>query len=140
MRFNRPSLLVVLFGAASVCLAASGNWLTKVPQSDRDRVNPLAGQADAIAAGRRLYVNHCASCHGEDAAGRGKHPSLLSTHVQKATDGEIFWLLRNGILEKGMPTWAALPEPMRWQLIAYLKSLAAASTTGAGKSSNGATR
>jgi hypothetical protein len=32
-------------------------------------------------------------------------------------------LLKNGNLRKGMPTWAALPEPMRWQIIAYVKSL-----------------
>jgi len=51
---------------------------------------------------------------------------LRSDRVQHATDGEIFWLLKNGNLRKGMPTWARLPEPMRWQIIAYVKSLGAA--------------
>jgi hypothetical protein len=43
--------------------------------------------------------------------------------VENATDGELAWLLRNGSLRKGMPTWSSLPEPERWQLIAFLRSL-----------------
>jgi mono/diheme cytochrome c family protein len=115
--------LVVLSGAAMLCLAADGSWLKRVPEADRQRMNPMAGQPDAIAAGGRVFEDHCAKCHGEDASGRGKRPSLRSERVQHATDGEIFWLLRNGNLPKGMPTWATLPEPMRWQIIAYIKSL-----------------
>jgi mono/diheme cytochrome c family protein len=115
--------LVVLSGAALLCVAADGSWLKRVPEADRKRRNPMAAQPDAIAAGGRVFEDHCAKCHGEDASGRGKRPSLRSERVQHATDGEIFWLLRNGNLPKGMPTWAALPEPMRWQIIAYIKSL-----------------
>jgi mono/diheme cytochrome c family protein len=111
-------LLVVM-----ICLAADGSWLNHVPDGDRKRVNPFAGQTDAVAAGGRIFDDHCAKCHGEDALGNRKHPSLRSERVQHATDGEIFWLLRNGNLPKGMPTWAALPEPMRWQVITYVKSL-----------------
>jgi mono/diheme cytochrome c family protein len=128
---------MVLSGAAMLCFAADGCWLKHVPEADRKRVNPMAGQPDAIAAGGRVFEDHCAKCHGEDASGRGKRPSLRSERVQQATDGEIFWLLRNGNLPKGMPTWAALPEPMRWQIIAYLKSLgttAAASAPSAADS------
>jgi mono/diheme cytochrome c family protein len=109
--------------AAGMCVAADGSWLRRVPDADRQRVNPFAGQPDAIAAGGRMFEDHCAKCHGEDALGRGKRPSLRSDRVQHATDGEIFWLLKNGNLPKGMPTWAALPEPIRWQIIAYVKSL-----------------
>lgn len=109
--------------AAVVCLAADGSWLKRVPEADRKRVNPYAGQGEAIRAGRRVFEEHCAKCHGEDARGRGKRPSLRSERVQGATDGEILWLLKNGNLGKGMPTWAGLPEPMRWQIIAYVKSL-----------------
>jgi len=123
MRTNNLVLITALLGTAIVCLAADGSWLKHVPEADRQRTNPLAGQADAIAAGGRMFEDHCAKCHGTDALGRGKRPSLRSDRVQHATDGEIFWLLKNGNLAKGMPTWAALPEPMRWQIIAYLKSL-----------------
>lgn len=125
MRVRRKwtAMAVGALAAALTCLAADGSWLKRVPETDRQRVNPFAGQADAIAAGGRVFGDHCAKCHGEDALGRGKRPSLRSDRVQHATDGEIFWLLKNGNLPKGMPTWASLPEPMRWQVIAYVKSL-----------------
>jgi mono/diheme cytochrome c family protein len=109
--------------AGAMCVAADGSWLRRVPDADRNRVNPYVGQPHAISAGGRMFEDHCAKCHGEDAQGRGKRPSLRSDRVQHATDGEIFWLLKNGNLPKGMPTWASLPEPIRWQIIAYVKSL-----------------
>ena len=81
---------------------------------------PKAGE---ISPAKSIFLRHCAKCHGADAEGRGKKPSLRSSRVQSATDGEIFWLLRNGNLGKGMPTWSKLPEETRWQVIAYVKSL-----------------
>jgi len=123
MRWKMRVTAVVVLAVAMACVAADGSWLKHVPDADRQRGNPFAGQAQAKEAGGRLFSDHCAKCHGEDALGRGKRPSLRSDRVQHATDGEIFWLLKNGNLPKGMPTWAALPEPMRWQIIAYVKSL-----------------
>ena len=140
MRSRRWIGLLTLPGLALACLAADGGWLKRVPETDRKRVNPLAGQAEAIAAGGRMFEDHCAKCHGEDATGRGKRPSLRSDRVQSATDGEIFWLLRNGNLPRGMPTWAALPEPMRWQIIAYVKSLGPTSLAAGGSSEGGKPR
>jgi mono/diheme cytochrome c family protein len=122
--------------AAGMCVAADGRWLRRVPDADRQRVNPFAGQPDAIAAGGRMFKDHCAKCHGEDALGHGKRPSLRSDRVQHATDGEIFWLLNNGNLPKGMPTWAALPEPIRWQITAYVKSLGPTSAAHAENPTN----
>jgi mono/diheme cytochrome c family protein len=115
----------LLIGALAIflCGFADGSWLKHVPDADRQRANPYAGQADAVAAGGRLFADHCAQCHGPDALGNAKHPSLRSDRVQHATDGEIFWLLKNGNLSRGMPTWAALPEQSRWQIITYVKSL-----------------
>jgi mono/diheme cytochrome c family protein len=138
MRSKKTIRICMVLLVAAVCLAADGGWLTRVPEADRKRVNPMAGQAEAIAAGKRVFEDHCAKCHGEGAIGKGKRPSLRSERVQQATDGEIFWLLKNGNLGKGMPTWAALPEPMRWQIIAYLKSLGPASNSEAGKPAEGA--
>ena len=124
--------------AALLCLAeADGSWLQRVPDADRKRTNPYAGQADAVAAGGRIFEDHCAKCHGDDAMGRRKKPSLRSQRVQGASDGEIFWLLTNGNLKKGMPTWASLPEPTRWQIITYVKSLGPSLFAEAGNSNNG---
>ena len=117
--------------AIVACMAADGSWLARVPETDRQKANPYAGQADAAAAGSRIFSDRCARCHGPDAMGRGKRPPLRSERVQNAKDGEIFWLLRNGNLSKGMPSWSALPEPSRWQLITYIKSLGIAPAPGA---------
>lgn len=123
-------LAAFLMAGALVCLAADGSWLKSVPAADRVRKNPFMGQPDAIAAGQRVFDDHCAKCHGDDALGHGKKPSLRTDRVQQATDGELFWLLKNGNLPKGMPTWAKLPEPTRWQVIAFVKSLGTASNQG----------
>jgi mono/diheme cytochrome c family protein len=121
--------MVVSFGALIFCMAlADGSWMQKVPADYHSKVNPYAGQQAAIAGGAKLFADHCAKCHGADAQGRGKKPSLRSERVQQqATEGDIFWLLYNGNLRRGMPTWSAMPEPSRWQVIAYVKSLGPAS-------------
>jgi len=117
------SALILCSISAVAILAASSSWLTKVPDADRRRVNPYAGDPQAIAAGKILFAENCAKCHGSDAEGRYGRPSLRSQRVESATDGELAWLLRNGSLTKGMPTWSSLPEPERWQIIAFLRSL-----------------
>jgi len=109
--------------AVLICMGADGSWLKHVPEKDRQRVNPYAGQPAAIQAGSRVFADHCAKCHGADALGLDKRPNLRSDRVQHAADGEIAWLLKNGSLAAGMPSWSALPEPTRWQVIAYVKSL-----------------
>ena len=120
---QRAGCIVIIFFLAMACSAAEDSWLGEVPDADRQRPNPYAGQTEARDAGSRLFADHCAKCHGADALGRGKRPSLRSKEVQTATDGEIFWLLKNGNRRRGMPSWSALPELSRWQLVAYVKSL-----------------
>jgi mono/diheme cytochrome c family protein len=103
--------------------AANGAWLKKVPASDRATVNPVAAHPDAVAAGSNLYQNNCAQCHGADGNGRGSRPAVRSARIAGATDGELYWLLKNGEPFRGMPSWAKLPEGQRWQIVAYLRSI-----------------
>lgn len=125
----------LLLGASVFCFAAAdGSWLKKVPQADRERVNPYAGQAEAVSAGANLFRNNCAKCHGPNAEGKGSRPSLRSERLAAATDGDIAWIVKNGQSFKGMPGWGGLPEQMRWQLVAYLRSLNPPTNgTGTGK-------
>jgi mono/diheme cytochrome c family protein len=97
--------------------------LTKAPKKAVTRRNPLAEDPDAVAAGANLFDQHCAECHGEMAEGGRKGPSLRADPVQQATPGTLFWILTNGVVRRGMPVWSKLPEPQRWQLVSYLKSL-----------------
>ncbi len=64
-------VMCLLLGCAALLAAAEVNqdWLRKVPAAERMRANPYAGQADAIAAGGRLFADHCSRCHGADLAG-----------------------------------------------------------------------
>jgi cytochrome c oxidase cbb3-type subunit 2 len=96
--------------------------LSKVPAKSAVRQNPLESDSEAVAAGAKLFRRHCAECHGADAGG-GKGPSLRAEEVQQATPGTLFWLITNGVVRKGMPVWSRLPEPERWQLVRYVKSL-----------------
>jgi mono/diheme cytochrome c family protein len=100
--------------------------LAKVPRKAAARHNPLEHDSDAVAAGGKLFVLHCAECHGEMAEGGRKAPSLLAEQVQQATPGTLFWILTNGVVRHGMPVWSKLPEPQRWQIVSYLKSLSPA--------------
>jgi len=108
--------------------AASNNqkWnytdLTKVPEKARAKRNPLENDSDSILAGGKLFQRHCAECHGMKAEGGKRAPSLLREEVQQATPGALFWVLTNGVVWHGMPVWSKLPEPQRWQIVAFLKS------------------
>jgi mono/diheme cytochrome c family protein len=97
--------------------------LAKAPKKAAARRNPLETDPEATAAGAKLFAQHCAECHGETAQGGKKGPSLRASEVQQATSGAIFWLLTNGVVRRGMPVWSKLPDPQRWQLVSYIKSL-----------------
>ena len=126
-----PALLLFAFVAAAAgathdpavddrgVLAA----IAHAPSKARERRNPYEGQPDSVAAGEKLYRQHCAECHGDDARGIGHAADLHSTGVQNATPGELAWFLRNGNLAHGMPSWSGLPEPRRWQLVSYIRTL-----------------
>jgi len=116
--FMMLTLAILAFGVAD------GSWMRHVPAKDHDRKNPYEGQADAVAAGRLVYEDHCSKCHGENAEGTKKRPSLRSTRVQQeATEGDLHWLLVNGNMARGMPSWSKLGDPQIWQTIRYVKSL-----------------
>jgi len=131
---KRRFLILAVLVVASVATAAATHTrgvddrgvlapIAEAPVKTRALKNPYDGQPDAVAAGGKLFRQHCAECHGDDARGRGHAADLHSSGVQNATPGEIAWFLRGGNLAHGMPSWSGLPEPRRWQIVAYLKSL-----------------
>jgi mono/diheme cytochrome c family protein len=123
----------LLLGSVAAAGAAARDWkkdnrgvllaIARAPLEARSWKNPYEGQPDAVLAGEKLFRQHCAQCHGEDARGTGHAANLRSPDVQGATPGELEWLLRNGNLAAGMPSWSGLPEQRRWQIVAYLKML-----------------
>ena len=103
--------------------APGGATLAVVPARSSIATNPFAGNnANAVKAGKKLYARYCAECHG--AAGEGhRAPALQSERVQRATPGDLFFVLTNGDLPSGMPSWSRLPEEQRWQIATFLKQL-----------------
>ena len=96
--------------------------LSKAPPSAQSLENPFAGQAEAAAAGLKLYQQHCAQCHRPDGYGMDRAANLHSPTIQRPPPGVLFWAIRNGRLRKGMPSWSRLPDQQIWQLVTYLKT------------------
>ena len=103
-----------------VASATGRSPLQQVPEKFAYLNNPLEGSERARRAGAKLYVRECAACHGLDRQGLGKAPPLDRAEISHAAPGALFWVLRNGSLRRGMPSFAHLPEPQRWQIIAFL--------------------
>ncbi len=97
--------------------------LAEAPEKARERKNPFAGEPQAVAAGGKLFEQHCAECHGAKAGGTRYGVSLLREEVQQATPGTLFWILTNGVVRRSMPVWSKLPEAERWQIVTFLRSL-----------------
>jgi mono/diheme cytochrome c family protein len=112
--------------------------IAKAPERARAKSNPLEKDRDAIPGGQILFEQHCSECHGETGEGGKKGPSLRAPQVQSAAPGAIFWILTNGVVRRGMPVWSKLPEPQRWQLVSYIKSLSAAPDRAENSSSTAA--
>jgi len=106
----------------AVWLYAQDAQFHDAPPSSIHLKNPYAGQPTAVSAGSRLYATNCGSCHGSHGQGNGAMPALSQGPTQSASDGEVFWFITTGAVDKGMPSWSVLSERQRWQLVTYLKS------------------
>ena len=101
-----------------------------VPAEDKSRTNPLGADPADVAAGQDIFRQKCEVCHGYDGSGKtdigaGEYPrppALRSMNIMALTDGEIFYHIRNGIRNTGMPAWS-MPDGQLWQLVAYLRHL-----------------
>ena len=122
-------------------------WLLhrSVPAEAKARTNPLANDPAEIAAGHDLFSQKCESCHGYDGGGKteigsGQYPrppALKSMDVSSMSDGEIFYHIRNGIRNTGMPAWQ-LPDRQIWQLVAYIRHLPRVAPLAAGQAGTAA--
>jgi mono/diheme cytochrome c family protein len=116
-------LLLLLAWTSTFAQFQTGAVFAGVPAKARTRTNPLANDANAVAAGRKLFDDHCVVCHGAGGGGGSRAPSLINADMESATPGEIYWVITNGVIRHGMPAWSKLPPPQRWQIVTYLTSL-----------------
>lgn len=103
-----------------------------IPSAARSSVNPIAASSRALAEGRAHFADHCASCHGNDGSGRtqiGRNlypraPDMRASQTQELTDGEIFYIIENGIRFTGMPAWGGARKPEQsWKLVHFVRHL-----------------
>ena len=94
--------------------------------------NPVPDTPEAIAEGREHWADHCASCHANNGSGDtelGKHlyppaPDMRLPATQNKTDGELFFIIQNGIRMSGMPGWATPGhEEDSWELVRFIRHL-----------------
>ncbi len=109
--------------AALACIGTTaGGGLSRAPDAARALTDPLTGDPEAAAAGRKLFERHCAHCH-EPAPGTARRaPALEAAALGNVPSGALFWFVTNGNLRGGMPAWSRLPRAQRWQLVAYLQA------------------
>src|SRR5712691_11822972 len=94
-----------------------------VPESRSER-NPLAGQADAILAGKKLFMASCSGCHGANAEG-GRGPNLTEgRQIRRLNDKALFASIRSGAPGTDMPP-TNLPDDQIWRLVAFVRDLSA---------------
>jgi mono/diheme cytochrome c family protein len=101
---------------------------------DRARTNPVPRSEAAMQAGLEHFADHCAVCHGNDGGGvtnfgRGMFPpspDLRAEGTQRMTDGELFYIIENGVRFTGMPAFAtgtAEGEEESWKLVHFIRRL-----------------
>ena len=110
------------------------NW-TKlhVTIGGKKDVNPVKPTAGAIDDGKQLFNSYCMVCHGLDGQNTGVPfaeslsppvPSLASAQVQAYTDGQLKWIIKNGIWPSGMPpSTGEFSDDDTWRMVLYLRHL-----------------
>jgi mono/diheme cytochrome c family protein len=107
-------------------------WMT--PSTFKGLQNPLSNSQENFVAAREHFADHCASCHGNDGSGNTemgrnfypKVPDMRLPRTQRLSDGELFYIIENGVMLTGMPGWSTgTPEGENssWQLVHFIRRL-----------------
>jgi len=75
-----------------------------------------------VQAGQKLFIRHCAECHGQGGKGTSRAPSI-GVFVRQSETAGLQSFIKNGNLRKGMPSWSRLPDQQMRQLVEYLKAV-----------------
>jgi len=108
-----------------------------IPRAERRRTNPYARDPVALAQGREAFLARCAVCHGVDGRGETpiganeypRVPNLRSEPTQRLSDGEIHYIIENGVQLTGMPAMRGAHSETSaesWKLVAYVRSFRSA--------------
>ena len=149
--FGAFSLFVVaLLGGALLLRGARGfstreqpspaeRWISSwmrgaaLPVEAKVRTNPVPNTPEVLADASAHWADHCATCHANDGSGDtqvGKNlyppaPDMRQSATQQKTDGELFYIIQNGVRLTGMPAWggSAHDEEDSWKLVRFIRHL-----------------
>ena len=104
------------------------------PRKAHDAKNPVQATTEVLAAAKAHYADHCAICHGNDGRGvtligRGlypKPPDMTQADTQQLTDGELYYIIENGVRFTGMPAFAEEGNEHNeesWNLVHFIRHL-----------------
>ena len=113
-------------------------WLARharriaTPADAKNLRNPYRATEENLAPARHHFVEHCSSCHALDGSGNTvfgrnmypKVPDLRDQETQKLTDGELFYIISNGVRFTGMPAFGGEDNPEEiWKLVLFIRRL-----------------
>jgi mono/diheme cytochrome c family protein len=106
-----------------------------IPASAKALKSPGPITSQTVAEGRAHWADHCATCHANDGSGNTeigqglypKAPDMRSARTQQLSDGQLYWIVENGVRLTGMPAWGdGRPDDQEsWNLVAFIRHLPA---------------
>jgi len=127
--------------------SAAERWIARrarmaaVPADAMNRTNPVPDTPEVLAEARAHWADHCASCHANDGSGEslmGRRtyppaPDMRGPDTQQMTDGELFYIIQNGVRLTAMPAWgsstanstgnSSKDELDSWKLVRFIRHL-----------------
>jgi mono/diheme cytochrome c family protein len=106
-----------------------------LPREARDAGNPVAASPEVLRGAMEHFADHCSICHGNDGRGRTligrglypKPPDMTEAGTQQLTDGELYYVIHNGIRLTGMPAFGEdgtnEPDNESWALVHFIRHL-----------------
>jgi mono/diheme cytochrome c family protein len=106
-----------------------------IPSNARLAQNPLLATEEDLHDARMHFADHCATCHANDGSGHTqigdglypKPPDLRRQQTQNLTDGELFWIIENGVRFTGMPAFSNSGDhggqEATWKLVHFIRHL-----------------
>ena len=117
--------------AMEAMLARNAHRLA-IPANARSEHNPIVPSDQTLGEPMRHFADHCATCHANDGSGdtlygKGlypKPPDLRLPETQRLSDGELFWIIQNGVRFTGMPAFGGIHrEQDSWKLVLFIRHL-----------------
>jgi len=150
MKIMLAAVAVICISVACGCKATKPSTVTDTVAGEvkrhitvggKDWKNPIPYSPDAVKEGAEHFQHHCQICHGLDGQNTGVPfapkmdppvANLASKEIQEYADGQLKWIMENGIAPSGMPGWRGIVEDDEmWKMVHYIRHLPAKGSLGA---------